>query len=395
MTTAPLAAAPQAAPDPHAAVAEVAAVAERHSRRTDAEAAFPVEVLGELRRTGLLGLLVPGRFGGMGGGLREMIEAAEQLGRVDMSVAMIFAMHCQQVAAITEHAGEDLAAQVLPRIAAGQLYLGSITTELATGGHLLTSEAKLGAEDGRLQLDRFAPIVTGGAYADAFLITMQSPFARGSHEVSLVLAEAAELDLQVSGNWNPLGMRASHSVALKLRGSVAADRVIGGHGGFRQVATQTFGPMAHLGWSACWLGTAAGALSRVLSLIREPANRSKYPTDSPLLLRRLSEARCRLDTVHALLQHTRSVVEESLDRSSPRIQLLLNALKIQASEQCLGVVDSLMDIVGMRHAYLADSPTRLEFALRDLRSAPLNYSNDRLHEVDGKFTLLDQAVRFV
>jgi acyl-CoA dehydrogenase len=280
-------------------------------------------------------------------------------------------------------------------VADGQLYLGSITTEIATGGHLLTSEARLGAENGRLQVDRFAPIVTGGAYADAFLITMQSPFARGSHEVSLVLAEAAELDLQVSGDWNPLGMRASHSVALKLRGSVAADRVVGEHGDFRRIATQTFGPMAHLGWSACWLGTAAGALSRVVKLIREPAKSAPYPHDSPLLLQRLSRARCRLDTVHALLQHTRTVVEQSPDRSSPRIQLLLNALKIEASEQCLAVVDSLMDIVGMRHAYLASSPTRLEFALRDLRSAPLNYSNDRLHQVDGKLTLLDQAVRFV
>ncbi|MER6528166.1 AMP-binding protein [Streptomyces sp. NPDC001508] len=53
------------------------------------------------------------------------------------------------------------------------------------------------------------------------------------------------------------------------------------------------------------------------------------------------------------------------------------------------------DAVGMRHGYLKDSPTGLERALRDLRSASLNYSNDRLHLVDGKLALLDPEVRFV
>jgi acyl-CoA dehydrogenase len=53
----------------------------------------------------------------------------------------------------------------------------------------------------------------------------------------------------------------------------------------------------------------------------------------------------------------------------------------------------LIDAVGMRHGYLKDSPTRLERTLRDLRSAPLNYSNDRLHLSDGRLALLDPEVR--
>lgn len=103
-------------------------------------------------------------------------------------------------------------------------------------------------------------------------------------------------------------MRASHSVALRMKGTLAGSRVIGEHGAFRDIATQVFGPMAHLGWSACWLGTAAGALTRVLKMIRDPRNRSRYSLDSPLLMNRLSQARCRLDTVHALLEHTRATV---------------------------------------------------------------------------------------
>jgi acyl-CoA dehydrogenase len=48
----------------------------------------------------------------------------------------------------------------------------------------------------------------------------------------------------------------------------------------------------------------------------------------------------------------------------------------------------------MRHGYLRDSPTRLEQALRELRSAVLNHSNDRPHLADGRLALLDREVRF-
>ncbi len=190
-------------------------------------------------------------------------------------------------------------------------------------------------------------------------------------------------------------MRASHSVALRLIGSVPADQVVGGHGCFRDIATSVFAPLAHLGWSACWLGTAAGALSRVLTLLRSPEGRKRFDPSSELLLTRLSRARQRVDTVHALLRHTAAAVEQTTDVSATRVQLLLNALKITAAEQCHDAIEDLIDAVGLRHGYLKDSPTGLERALRDLRSAALNYSNDRLHLADGRLALRNPEVTLV
>lgn len=374
---------------------QVAAVAAEHLARTDRDAAFPVEALEEMRRTGLLGLLVPRNHGGLGGTTEDVVTASIALGRIDMSVAMIFAMHCQQVAAVVRYGNERLREELLPEIAAGRIYLASVTTEAGKGGHLLSSESALAAREGELLLDRFAPIVTGGEYADGFLVTTQSPAPASPNQVSLVYAHRDQLTVERSGDWQPLGMRASHSVALRLTGAVPAHQVVGGHGDFRTIVTTVFGPMAHLGWSACWLGTAAGALSRVVKLLRGPQSRGRVNLDSELLLTRLSRARQRLDAVHALLDRARQVVATADDLSVPRVQLLLNGLKITAAEECYQVVEGLVDAVGMRHGYLKDSPTRLEHSLRDLRSAALNYSNDRLHLVDGKLALLDPEVRLV
>jgi acyl-CoA dehydrogenase len=127
--------------------------------------------------------------------------------------------------------------------------------------------------------------------------------------------------------------------------------------------------------------------------LRTKDGRQRFNLDSELLLSRLGSARQRVDAVHALLRQTAQRVAAADDLSRPRNQLLLNTLKITAAEQCHAVVEDLIDAVGLQHGYLKDSPTGLERALRDLRSAALNYSNDRLRLADGRLALLDPEVR--
>lgn len=373
-------------------VEQVATLAAAHAERTDAEASFPVEALQAMRETGLLGLLVPESYGGLGGTVGDLLTATLRLAREDLSVAMIFAMHGQQVAALVRYAAEPLRATLLPDIAAGRCYLASVTTEAGKGGSLLQADARLDARDGRLLLDRFAPVVTGGKHADAYLVTMLDPHAESGHQVSLVYARRDQLEIEPVGVWQPLGMRASDSGALHLRGALPAHQIIGEPGRFRDIVTTVFGPLAHLGWSAAWLGTASGALARVIALLRERRARGGPNLDSELLLTRIATVRERLETVHALLWRCAELVEREADLSRPRTQLLLNGLKVTASEQCHAAVDTLIELTGMQHGYLRNSPTRLERALRDLRSATLNYHNDRLRLADGKLALLDPEV---
>jgi len=375
-------------------LAEVRATAQEQAAATDRDATFPEETLDALRRSGLLGLIVPAEFGGLGGSVPDMITVAQELSRDCMSVGMIFAMHCQQVRAVVEHGSGSLRAAVLPRVARGEIYVASVTTEAGSGGHLLSSNAELLSGRSTLHLDRFAPVVTGGAHADGFLITMRAPDATSPAEVSLVYADREQLDATVVGPWNPMGMRATHSVPMKIVGDVPDDQVVGRHGEFRDIALRTFAPLAHLGWAACWLGTADGALTRTVRLLRD--ERKHRDLSSELLLRRLSRVRQRLDSVHALIQHTSRVwAERPDDVLEPPVQLLLNSVKLTASEQCLLAVDELVEMVGLRHGYLRDSSLGLERALRDLRSASLNYSNDRLHAGGGALVLLDQDVHHV
>jgi len=373
-------------------LAEVLPVLHDESREVDDTAEFPVRGLAALRESGLMGLLVPEELGGLGGDLDDLVSVSMELAGECLSTALIWGMHCQQVAALVGHAGPELRKRLLPRIGAGEVYVASVTSEKGKGGHLLSAEAPLRRKDGRLLLERDAPIVTGALQADGFLVTMRDDESAPPNAVTLVYADRDDLTIEASGSWNPMGMRGTHSVAVKLAGRLPESNVVGRPGEFRTVATRSFIPAGHIAWAACWLGSARAATKAVVELLRSPSGRKQFDVDSETLRTRLARVRVDLDAIAALLsQVVRDATSED-DPEPPPIQLRLNALKIFSSERSFAVVDELIQLVGLRYGYIRDAPFPLERLFRDLRSASLNYANDRLLLANGALALLDREV---
>jgi acyl-CoA dehydrogenase len=369
-----------------------------HAARVDREASFPLVPVQALRESGLFGLLVPNEYGGLGGDLGDLAEVAQILAEGCLSTAMIWAMHCQQSDVIARFGTERLCKDVLPRVAAGEVYLASVTTEPRTGSTLLHAHAPLvdGGTKRVVRLERDAPIVTGGEHAEAFLVTMRDGPDAGTHEVSMVYAAREQLDIQTRGGWNPLGMRGTHSVGLHLAGEVPEHQIVGGRGGFRRAAVESLIPTAHVGWSACWLGAARAAMAGVVGLVRSPRRPRSLDPGSELFAAGLARARVDIELVGAYLnQVVREVCAhraEGRSLDTPVVHIHLNTLKVAAAELTHRSVDRLVQLTGFATGYLKDSPVPLERHLRDLRSAALNYANDRLLAAIGAHALLDRAV---
>jgi acyl-CoA dehydrogenase len=379
-------------------VSGLVAVLAAHAPDADRAARFPVESLAALRQAGYLGYLVPTEYGGMGGDLAGLVETAQRFAGGCLSTAMIWAMHCQQVDVLVRHAGDRLRADLLPRIASGEVYLASVTTQETTGGHLLTAAEPLldgddGAHDRPLLLDRTAPVVTGGAHADGFLITMRAGQDARAQAVSLVYADRSALKIDYTGDWNPLGMRGTHSGALHLNGQVPRDNVVGEGGRFRDITADSMVPVGHLGWSACWLGCARKVFS---DLVRHIGRSGRHDTSSSLVQERIARIRWDLELVSGYLGRTTQEVEAVRRAGGPldgtAVRIHLNTLKLAASELSFSAVDRMVQLAGLALGYRADSPIPLERAFRDLRSAALNYSNDRLWTANGALTLMDRAI---
>ncbi len=378
-----------------ALAAELAPVLARHAAKADADAEFPRDSVEALRKAGLFGLLVPTEYGGMGGDLGDMVEAATLLAGGCLSTAMIWAMHCQQVDTVVRHAGGALRAVLLPRIAVDGYYLASVTTEPGNGAHLLTASSALVSEDQQLLVRRDAPVVTGGEFADGFLVTMRASADEPPNRVSLVYLDRSQVEARTVRDWNAMGMRGTRSVAMVLSGTASADQLIGAAGGFRAVAVDSMIPAGHLAWSACWLGAARAALHSLASLIRSSDRPASINIDSDLVRHRLARTRVELELCGAYLLHIRNEVmhrrrlERGMDEYA--FQIKLDTLKVACSELTFSAVDRLVQLGGAMTGYQRDAPVPLERHFRDLRSASLNYSNDRLLSAIGALTLLDGA----
>jgi acyl-CoA dehydrogenase len=386
---------------PSALVDPVAPVLRAHAAGHDESATFPRESVEALRRNGLMGLLVPAEYGGPQADLATFVEVAQGLSAHCLSTGQIWAMHCFQVDAIVRYGSPELKSDLLPRVVAGEVYIASVTSERGRKADLFNASSPLDVDGDRVVIDRAAPVVTGGDHADGYLITMRaSPTARES-DVSLVYADRAELRTETVGEWNALGMRATESIGMTLKGSVPTHNVVGGPGRFAEIARESMVPISHLGWSACWLGAARGAMSDLVRwTAKSGSGRSRGDGGrSDLFYERIGRIRVALELVSAYLTRVREEVErarrENATLDSPRSQVQLNTLKIATADLTFQAVNHMMDLAGLRGGYLKDSELALERHFRDLRSASMNHANDTLTVGVGALSMLDRGVTLI
>jgi acyl-CoA dehydrogenase len=379
--------------------AAAAGILAEHARAVDEQSSFPLVGVEALRGSGLMGLLVPQRYGGLGGSFQLLSRVAQVLAGGCLSTAMIWGMHSQQVAVLVDHAGAGLRERVLPRVARGEVFIASITSERGKGGHLLTAFAPLTCEGDRVVMRRDAPVVTGGAHADAYLTTMRAGPDAPPSEVKLVYADRSQVRVETRSPWSTLGMRGTDSLGLSLDGTVPAEQIVDGERGFDHVAVTTLIPAGHIAWASCWLGAAAGAYRQVIALLRDPRQRREFDLHSDLFATRLAEIRMRLDVVGAYLSRAVAEYEEARHSQhpmealyAPSFQIHINTLKVHASESLFEATSQLMQLVGLRHGYSRTASVPVERIFRDLRSASLMYSNDRLLVANGKLALMDADV---
>ncbi|GAA2437783.1 acyl-CoA dehydrogenase family protein [Actinomadura vinacea] len=349
--------------------------------------------IGVLRDHGLMAYTVPADCGGGGAGTAAFLHAAAELGGRCLGLAVLWVMHCQQVAVLAEYAPEPLRSRVLRSVADEQILLASITTEAGKGGHMLTATAALDERDGVVRFHRDAPVVSGGAQAGAFLVTMRRTENGAADDVVLVHCPRELSDPKVIAPLRMLGMRGTCNVSMTVDVEVPRDHLIDPAGGFARVAARTMAPLGHLGWAAAWTGAARAALRHVVGHARRPAGGGPSIRRDDDALDRIALARRDLDMAEAMVaaglrEHE---AHTGAERDRPAFQIMINNVKVAASERCFAVTDGLLEVAGLGLGYRQGDGLVLERLFRDLRSASLMYGNRRLVRTNGKLGLLDSA----
>ncbi len=265
--------------------------------RYDSEASFPFENYDDLREAGLLKLCVPTRHGGLGADYRTYCLVAAELGRWDGATALTFNMHaCSQLwsgpladdlsmtAAEREELEtlrtghfrrvvEDGAIYAQPfsegsAAAAGKAPFGTLATKV-DGGWLINGK-------------KIFASLAGAANYYGVLCTEDKP-DRTMRDTHYVAVPADAPGLTVTGDWDPLGMRATVSRTLVMKDVFVPDSMqIMPRGLYFKAASAW--PHMFMTLSPTYMGIAQAAYEFTVQYLRgevpgqPPVKRRMYPT---------------------------------------------------------------------------------------------------------------------
>ncbi|MGY3133081.1 acyl-CoA dehydrogenase [Bradyrhizobium sp. USDA 4501] len=371
---------PASAATPAERMRRVAKVAAQQVDAVDREGRFPADTIEALKRERLLGVAIPVEHGGEALGTMEIAELIVQLAQACGSSAMIYAMHQIKTSSFVSHGGaSDWHLAYMRRIAAEQLLMASATTEAGIGGNLRNSICAVEVADGRFSLTKEATVISYGRHADAILATARrAPDAASSDQVMVVIPADLSRTLERTSVWDTLGMRGTCSDGFHLVAHGDAAQIFPKP--FSEIAAQSMLASSHIFWAATWFGIATDAFNRAQAFVKAAARKQADGSLPPGALR-LAEAA-------ALLQEMKGHLTAAIDRfdaakgnddalSSIGFTAEINALKVAASEKAGAIVRLAMLVNGIV-GYKNGTPFSVGRHLRDVSSAPLMISNDRI-----------------
>ena len=360
------------------------------SADVDRDARFPVEAFAALKEAKLLSAYVPSEYGGMGLNIVQIAEICEVLGQYCGSSAMIYAMHCIQVACVVHHGQDSLYFRhYLRQLVEEQLLMASATTEIGTGGDLLSSICAIETMGDTFTLTKKAPVISYGQQADDILVTCRrSPDAPASDQLH-VMVRRGEFSATPLSTWDTMGFRGTCSSGFTLTATGDTSQILPTP--FTDILTQTMHPYSHIVWGALWSGIAMDAVNRARAFVRAEAR--KTPGETPISAVRLAEVDQVLQEMRHNVKSLTREYQELLDRNCPDafkgfgFSIRTNNLKVSCSQRIVEIVGKALLICGIS-GYRNDSKFSLARHLRDSYGAALMVNNDRITKLNATMLMV-------
>lgn len=365
-------------------------VAAPNAADVDAKARFPRETIEALRGSAVLSACVPREFGGAGCTMSELAQLCATLAQSCGSSAMVLAMHYSQLACIARHGlGSEFFREWLGTMVRRQWLLASMTSEVGTFGDTRSSVCAVQREGGRFVLNKDATTGSYCAHADAILVTCRRDEQAAPGDQVLVMVGRDDCQLKQTTSWDTLGMRGTCSPGFRLESSGDERQVV--PGAFADSSAQTMVPYSHILWASLWWGIAADAVARAANFVRGQARQT--PGSVPPTAQRLAQVWTQLQTMKQTWWAAAQAFDALGDDREPLMgmpwALRLNNLKVSCSEAAPRIVHRALQIVGVL-GYKNDSPFSLGRHYRDVLSASIMISNDRIDAKSASMLLVSK-----
>lgn len=344
----------------------------------DESATHPYESWRDLWEHGLLALAVPREYGGLGLDMLTYVMAIEKLTQGCANTAMTLHMHSVVQRYIDALASPRQKARFYPEVVdAGKLF-GSWGSEPERRGGSGVAETAITPADGGYVVNGRKHFCTMAGAAHRYMVHCLMADGSGQPRLQMALVPHDASGLQITGQWNTLGMRGTVSPSVSFEDCFVTGEDLLGEPG--QADEAAVGLAFGLGYAAIYVGAA----QRALDFTIEYCQSHKFePDPTPLshslvAQRHVAEMAMALDAARLALYQSASRWQDSGTRGRA---VLAARAKYLATEAALMVTSKAVQTVGGRSAH---RHYPLERLFRDVRTSTLMPPNaDRSLEIVG------------
>ncbi|MEW5902035.1 MAG: acyl-CoA dehydrogenase family protein, partial [Acidobacteriota bacterium] len=193
---------------------------------------FPREIINRLAGLGLLGMTVPGEYGGCKTDYLSFILALEELGRASATVCVIVSVHAALFcSSILKFGSDEQKQRYLPRAACGEILGAFSLTEPGAGSDVLSLKTKAVKMGKEYILNGTKAWVTTGSEAGAFIVVARTGSEIGPAKLSAFIVERDFPGFRVSKIEEKMGLHSSPTAEIALEDCrVPAENLLGQEG---------------------------------------------------------------------------------------------------------------------------------------------------------------------
>ncbi|MCA1179871.1 MULTISPECIES: acyl-CoA dehydrogenase family protein [unclassified Pantoea] len=345
-----------------------------------------------IRHSGLLAMLIPQQFGGLGSSWREIMATTQLFARVDSSIAHVFGFHQLQLATVRMFARADQWQPWFDQTASRNWFWGNALNVL---DERMTVQQQMGWYEFSGQKS-----FSSGA-ADSEILLASGFETSNDNRFVMAMVPSGRTGITIHDDWDNIGQRQTDSGNVTFeRVRVEPDEMLLEPGPSSSAFASLRPLISQLHFASLFLGIAEGAFNEA----RDYTRREKRPwlqsvarvaTEDHYVLHHYGEFWVGLESVRLLVDRAAQQLDAAWSKAlaldyAERAQLALSVgtAKVAATQHGLDICNRLFDVTGARatHASL-----RFDRHWRNMRTQTLHDPVDyRIQEL-GKWALNNQA----
>lgn len=331
------------------------------AKEIDETERFPVETVEKMAKLGMLGIIVPTNYGGVGGDYNTYITTVRKLSRACATTGVILSGHMSLcVAPILEFGTEAQKQKYLPKLATGE-WLGAFGLTEANAGTDAAGQQTTAVDKGDYYLLNGNKIfITNAGYANVYIIFAMTDKTQGTRGISAFIVDADSEGFSVGKKEEKMGIRGSSTCELIFKDvRVPKENLLGKIGEGFKIAMKTLDG-GRIGIAAQALGIAEGALEESIAYVKQRKQFGKPIAAFQNTQFTLSEMKVRTEAARLLVYQA----VEAKESKAKDLSVKSAMAKLYAAETASFVTNRAVQLFG-GYGYTREYP--VERMMRDAK----------------------------